>query len=573
LKPMNTKGEEKKCQNCRKNFEIEAQDFLFYERLKVPPPTFCPLCRLQRRLAFFNIFNLYKRPCDLCKKETISIYRPDTPYTVYCPKCWWSDGWDPLSYGRDYDFSRPFFEQVQELWRTAPLMALGIDVPTINDSEYTNLAGHLKNCYLIYHADFDEDCAYGFYLNYCKSVFDCGPMISCELCYDSMHSYRSSRCVGCRSQITESIDCVFLKDCMNCQNCFASANLRNKKYHIFNKPYSKDDYFKEIDRWDLGSYRSYNEAKKLAEEHWKNLLPKPHMEEFNTNCSGSHVFQSKNSRDCFEVMGVEDCKYMLMMYAPPIKDCYDVSSWGNNLSRSYDCCNVGEFSSDLRFCSESGINLYDAEYCKISYGGAHHFGCVAMKKGEYCILNKKYSKEDYEKLRARIIEHMNTVPYTDKMGRVYGYGEFFPAEVSPFVYNETIAGNFFPLSESEMKRQGYRFIGPEKRNYGITKKAADLPDHINEVKDDILNDVIACAKCEKGYKIIAMELSFLRDRQLPLPRECPFCRIKGKFDQWVSNLRLIDRICNKCGAAFRTNYTAEEAPKIYCKKCYQAEVA
>ena len=107
--------ETRNCQNCKKEFSIEPEDFLFYQKIKVPPPTFCPDCRLQRRMAHYNTFMLYKRPCDLCKKEVVSRYSADKRYKVYCPNCWWGDGWDSLAYGRDYDFSRSFFEQFSEL--------------------------------------------------------------------------------------------------------------------------------------------------------------------------------------------------------------------------------------------------------------------------------------------------------------------------------------------------------------------------------------------------------------------------------------------------------------------------
>ncbi|MEK7630318.1 MAG: hypothetical protein AAB432_02985 [Patescibacteria group bacterium] len=563
--------ETKQCQNCKQSFTIEPEDFQFYEKMKVPPPTFCPSCRLQRRLAFFNVFNLYKRPCGLCNKDFISIFRHNSPYIVYCPKCWWSDNWDRFSYGRDYDFSRPFFEQFKELWQKTPVLGISLDIPALETSPYANHAGHLKNCYLLFHADRVEDSVCGFYLTDCKSVFDCGPIMSSELCYDTMHSYKNSRCVGLRSQVIESIDCNFLKDCANCQNCFASANLRNKKYYILNKPYTKEEYFKEIKKWDLGSYKAYKEIQSLAEEHWQTLPPKPTMEEFTNNCTGSHIFQSKNCKDCFETVGAEDSKYLLMVQDPPIKDCYDVSSWGNNMSRCYECCNVGEDVSDVRFCNESGLGLMDAEYCKLSTGN-HHFGCVSLKKGDYCIFNKKYSKEDYEKLTAKIRKHMDEAPYVDKKGKVYKYGEFFPVEISPFAYNETIASNFFPLTEKAIDEAGYRFQEPEVREYQITKQPNDLPDHINDTNEGILKEVIACSKCARGFKIIEMELAFLKRMNLPLPRECPFCRVKEKFAQWVKNLRMIPRKCFKCGAEFTTNYTEEEAPKMLCKKCYQGEL-
>ena len=48
------------CQNCKNDFTIESDDFSFYEKMKVPPPTFCPLCRAQRRLAWRNERKLFK---------------------------------------------------------------------------------------------------------------------------------------------------------------------------------------------------------------------------------------------------------------------------------------------------------------------------------------------------------------------------------------------------------------------------------------------------------------------------------------------------------------------------------
>ncbi len=32
--------EVKTCQNCKQNFTIESEDFVFYEKIDVPPPTF-----------------------------------------------------------------------------------------------------------------------------------------------------------------------------------------------------------------------------------------------------------------------------------------------------------------------------------------------------------------------------------------------------------------------------------------------------------------------------------------------------------------------------------------------------
>ena len=81
------KSETRQCQNCKKDFVIEPEDFNFYEKIKVPPPTFCPECRMQRRMAWRNERALYKRDCGLCKKSMMSMYPEDTVFPVYCKEC------------------------------------------------------------------------------------------------------------------------------------------------------------------------------------------------------------------------------------------------------------------------------------------------------------------------------------------------------------------------------------------------------------------------------------------------------------------------------------------------------
>jgi len=563
--------ESKLCQNCKGEFIIEPEDFSFYDKIKVPAPTFCPKCRFQRRLAFFNLINLYKRPCGLCKKDFISMYPPESLYKIYCAPCWWSDNWGSDEYGRDYDFSRPFFEQLNDLWRETPLLGLSLGVSCLATSPHNNHAGYLKNCYLLFWANHDEECAYGFNVFHNKDVLDCTNLMLCELSYDLTHAYKSVRSIG-SYDLTESINCAFLKDSHNCQDCFASANLRNKKYYIFNKPYGKEDYFNEIKKWDLGSYKIYQEVKKLAEEHWKKFPPDPVYGSFNTNSTGNRIYESKNCKECFEIANAENCKYITMMYESPIKDCYDVSGWGDNISLSYECGVVGEKVSNLRFCQESGMNLYNAEYSKLSTGGKYHFGCVSMKKGDYCILNKRYSEDEFFKLREKIIAHMDEMPYTDKRGNVYKYGEFFPPKMSPSAYNETIANKFFPMTKEEVGTGNYRWHEPESHSYSITKQADELPDHIKDVTDEILKEVIACPDCGRGFRIARMELDFLRKMNLPLPRVCPFCRVGKKLDDWVKEFKLIKRTCDNCGIEFETPHTEQDYPRILCKKCWLQEV-
>ena len=134
------------CHRCEKPFIIDDSAQLFYEKLEVPAPTHCPDCRRQRRLAFRNESFLKKRQCDLCEKVIISMYGEEVSFPVYCSDCWWSDRWDPLDYGAEFDFSRPFFEQFQSLMARVPKAAL---LTMSNENcDYSNYLGFSKSTYM-----------------------------------------------------------------------------------------------------------------------------------------------------------------------------------------------------------------------------------------------------------------------------------------------------------------------------------------------------------------------------------------------------------------------------------------
>ena len=151
---------QKNCKNCKKDFEIRDEDQTFYEQVHSPLPEYCPDCRMARRLSFRNERTFYRRPCDLCKKDGISLYPVGTTFPTYCHSCWWSDGWDPKSYAMEYDASRPFMEQFGELLSRVSRIKLNI-VGTNVRSDYTNNSGDNKDCYLIFAAENNEDCMYG----------------------------------------------------------------------------------------------------------------------------------------------------------------------------------------------------------------------------------------------------------------------------------------------------------------------------------------------------------------------------------------------------------------------------
>ncbi|MCX6721031.1 MAG: hypothetical protein NT026_00265, partial [Candidatus Staskawiczbacteria bacterium] len=128
--------ETRQCQNCKQDFVIEPEDFDFYEKMKVPAPTFCPECRIVRRMTWRNERTLYHRKCDATQKDIITMFAPEQPLVVYERDYWWSDKWDQLASGRDYDFLKPFFQQFRELFEKAPLPNLANS--NTRNSEYGN---------------------------------------------------------------------------------------------------------------------------------------------------------------------------------------------------------------------------------------------------------------------------------------------------------------------------------------------------------------------------------------------------------------------------------------------------
>src|SRR3989338_3018436 len=589
--------ETKTCQNCKNQFAIEPEDFEFYARIKVPPPTFCPECRLKRRMLFRNEMILYKRKCDFTGEIIFSGISQDKPVRVYKSNVWYSDKWDPIDYGREYDFSRSFFEQFKDLYCTVP--QLDRSVLRLVDSDYCINASDLKNCYLLFNSELSEDCAYGDGVTSCKNVYDSYFMKHVERSYEGFVCLRSYN-VFHSSNISGSHDIYFSKDLMGCEYCFGCVDLRHKQYMIFNKPHSKEEYFKKLSEFNTGSYKSLIQLKNVAGS-LQLKFPVKFMHGYNKeNVSGDYITNSHNVNHSFFIDEFEDCKYCYWMGLKPTKDCYDFN-WGGASEMVYEAVAAGYQIGNARFIYECWPGLYDSSYCMFcSSGSSHLFGCVGLRNKHYCVLNKQYLKEEYEKLVPKIVQQMNEMPYKDQRGRVYKYGEFFPPETSLFAYNETIAQEYFPLTKEQAIEQGYSWRDPETRDIKITIRAEELPDHIKDVKDDILNQIIGCQheggcneQCTVGFKIIPQELEFYRKMNLPLPRLCPNCRHYQRLKQ-RNPLKLWHRKCqcagqkddkgtyqntdkhfhdnNHCPNEFETSYAPERPEIVYCEQCYNSEV-
>lgn len=565
-------SEKRNCQNCKKDFTIESEDFNFYEKMKVPAPTWCPECRLVRRWSFANTWSLFWRNCDLCKERTMSVYPAEQKIKVYCPKCWWGDSWDGTEYAMDYDSSSPFLEQVKKLSGKTPYVATESLYTSLKNSDYSNALAWAKDCYQIFWADYCESVYYSSILNGVKYSADCLRVQESELCYESIglnkdyQTFFSEECDAC-------MDVWFSRNCYSCTNCIGCANLRGASYCIFNVKYSKEEYEEKVKVLKLDSWQELQDFGKKAHEFW---LTKPKREyngnSLNKNVTGEYVFNSRNAKEMYICVGAENCKWCQIISVGPAKDCWDYSGWGNNATLIYESVQVGENVNSVMFSSYCFPDCINLKYCNWTIAGKNNFGCVNLKRKKYCILNKEYSKEEYEKLKAKIIEDMKKNPYVDKLGRKFPYGEFFPPEMSKFSYNKSNAMRFFPKTKEQALALGYFWDDTKSPTYPVSINSSSLPDTIARTNESILNETIGCSLCARAYKVTKGEFDLLRKMNLPVPRECPKCRENRRFGR-LNPPKLFKRNCAKCDKEIITAFAPGRPETVYCVKCYQQEFA
>jgi hypothetical protein len=555
------------CKQCSSAFEITQDDLAFYEKVSpvfagkkelIPPPTLCPECRQQRRLAFRNAHTLYKRKCDLTGQMIISTASPDKPYKVYNQNDWWSDKWDALSYGRPFDFNRSAFEQMRALQRDVPRLSLG-NWNSVN-SEYVAIGGDNKNCYLASPCFESEDCYFGDSIYSSKDTIDCLLCESMEIAYECTNCkngyalFYSQNCINCR-------DSWFLKDCNGCSDCIGCFGLRNQRFHVFNKPLKEEEYRATLRR--LTEPLTQSKIADMRRGLRDAELRLPHVSTHQTlseHCRGNEFIECRNCDQSYDLKRCEDVKYCYRVF--DTKDSYDVSKCGiRYLELSYEVMNTGYGSTHILWShvTQSSNDCMYGDHC---FTCKDCFGCNGLRHKQYCILNKQYTKEEYEKLMPKIVEHMR------KTGE---FGEFFPVSLSPFAYNETVAQEYFPLAAEEAKRRGWHWHTDEDARKQYMGPKIRVPESIAQVPDDFTTRILQCETTGTLYKIIPQELKFLRTQGIPVPPKCPDQRHKERMA--LRNPRkLWKRNCAKCRKEIETTYAPERPEIVYCEECYLSTV-
>ena len=574
--------ERKTCAVSGTQFPIFQSDLDFYAKIsptfagityQIPTPTLCPEERQRRRLSFRNERKLYRRQCDASKKSIISIYSPDKPYKVYDQKIRWSDAWDPMEYGMDFDFSRTFTEQFGELMRKVPRVNLN---NTLSEwSDYCNYMSYAKNCYLSFN---------GWWVNnyYCCNVsngievesIDCIDcllwigLVNSYFCVETHFSQHCYYCIDCEA----CYDCYYCIDCVRCEFCIWCDGLRDKKYCIANVQYTKEEYMLYLRDNNITSVGRNTDIVRT------NRYMKSEMVFWNS------IRRSKNIILWFDVFQSHDVKYSWDSWWKWMWDYMDVTSSRNSLS--YECIWSDGYS--LLSCNGVGHLCDKFMYCDSISSSSNLFGCIGLRNKSYCVFNKQYTKEEYEGLVWKIIRHMQ------QTGERW---EFFHPSLSPFWYNETVAQEYYELQNVQNVQKGSdAFVLKDSENsvnfwifwYHRSTYNADpnIPEWVQTIErknysdeqrnsllqeDNLETKVFLCSVSARPYRLQKAEIDFYRKHSLPIPEKHPDVRHEERM-KLRPGRTLFLRTCDCCGKEMLSVYDQEHEWKVYCEECYQKEV-
>ena len=515
----------KTCSKTGKAFLITDEDQVFYQKMNVPHPTLCPSERERRRWAWRGK-NFYIRTCDNCKQQAMAWYSPElTDIKTYCEDCYRKDDFDATVYGRDFDFNRPFFEQFAELLGDVPRH---ISNAIHNENcKYIISAHKNKSCYYTDEIDFSRDCYFSFTIQKCSDIVEGLYVSNSEICYQVInadscyHVFYSQNVWNCNSS-------AFLTNCRGVKNSLFCANLRNKEYHIYNQPVSRSEFERVWAAIFTGKRQDLEHARGLYEEFMKSQ-PFPATVSISTEgCTGNYLLNCKNVKDSFNVDNSRDCRYSTDLHYST--DCYDCNLYSGE--RVIECVHMGPdsynlfYSNLLWFCSDVfySVELNGCQEC---------FGCVGLKKEKFCIFNKKYSEEEYRALKAKIIEHM--IASRSEAFPNGEFGEFFPMQMSPYPYNQTMAQRFAPSVKEQIVGEGLRWLEePSGR---------------------------------AQFRLIPQEIVFYDKYGIPHPETSPDRRLEALWEK-LGGRKLYDRTCAKTGVPIQTIYPPEDPRIVYSNEAY-----
>ncbi len=549
------------CTISGEEFEVSELEIKLREKFGFfDLPTTAPWVRFRELGAFWQHWNLHNRKCDKTGKPIISVFSEKCPYPVWHKDVWMKENNPPSA---DYDFStaergaaRDFFSQAWELFQKCPIphnTGVGNE-----NCEYTDDWWYSKNCYLCHSGVEDEDLKYCYRLLNSNDSDFCVFGFNHELALDCVNSrkiFDSKYLLSCQNVQ----DSAFLYDCRNCSNCMFCFNLRNKQYCFGNKQLSREEYEKKKAQWNLKSREIYDKAKSFfAQMMTKNAWHRTLYLDKCENTTGNYTDNCNDCVDCYFVNGTEESANLIRNYTG--KTLLDMHGQTSELvfrgMLIQDKCYMTRFGVQLVQCRFVDYSMYcfQCENC---------FGCCGLVGKKYCIFNKQYTKEEYEKTREKIIAQMK------KEGT---WGKFFPGYFAPNPYDESWAGYHFPLTREAQEKLGFRVSEISERKNKNYLPTSEIPDSVDDLTPEkeawLTKQIFWDEEYHRPFKILPADIKFSRDLGCPLPNTYYMRRIKENFAWMPFNGKLRDTKCGKCAKKIQTSWPEKYNGRILCEECY-----
>lgn len=290
--------------------------------------------------------------------------------------------------------AQSFFTEFNRLLSLYPKQP--IHIVTSDNCELSDVISNSKNLIYCFDTHKSTDSFYMYDSFICDNCGDCDYAVESQLCYESVDPFKCFNCdfIEYSANMRDSMYCYWS---MDCQDVFGCVNLKGKKFCIFNRQLTEVEYRQKVEE-----YKKWPSEKVLAEvEKLKLRFPLTQtVAAYNDNSDfGNYIHHSKNCYMCFDAAHNENCGYLYDSFGS--KNCFDMFYGGNGNELCYENIQSPRaFNCDYLL---HALDCQDSSYLVDCFNVKNSLGCIGLRQKEYCILNRQFNKEDYEKLSGQIL--------------------------------------------------------------------------------------------------------------------------------------------------------------------------
>ena len=252
-------------------------------------------------------------------------------------------------------------------------------------------------------------------------------------------------CPDCRCQRRMAVrneKHMYPAKCEMCQKDIVSLYSPDKKLTV----YCNDCWF--TDKWEAQDYAQEYDANQSFFNQFQNLqrsIPRPNVMKAGGNIENSdYCAYIGDAKNCYLVYGsihVEECYYGNPYYC---KNCVD-SLLIRDCELCYECV-TSEHLYNCLYCQDC-FDSNNLVFCYDCKGCTECIGCTNLRNNQYNIFNKQYTKEEYEKEKARINlcnpESYKRVNSNFEKQKIKSIRKYMSG-----VKNENVTGNYINESKS-----------------------------------------------------------------------------------------------------------------------------